>query len=90
MLPLVNCRRGPSGSSISASRPGQGQHMVLARIDDAPAGTRGISLFLVPKVLVNDDGTLGERNDVVTAGVVAFEFSAHGPLFSDVVIHADA
>ncbi|HEV7716748.1 MAG TPA: acyl-CoA dehydrogenase [Steroidobacteraceae bacterium] len=39
-------------------------HMVLARIDGAPAGTRGISLFLVPKVLVNDDGTLGERNEV--------------------------
>ena len=39
-------------------------HMVLARIDGAPAGTRGISLFLVPKVLVNDDGSLGARNEV--------------------------
>ncbi len=39
-------------------------HMVLARIDGAPAGTRGISLFIVPKFLVNDDGTLGARNDV--------------------------
>jgi alkylation response protein AidB-like acyl-CoA dehydrogenase len=39
-------------------------HMVLARIDGAPAGTRGISLFIVPKVLVNDDGSLGERNEV--------------------------
>ena len=39
-------------------------NMVLARIEGAPAGVRGISLFIVPKVLVNDDGTLGERNDV--------------------------
>ena len=39
-------------------------HMVLARIEGAPAGTKGISLFIVPKVLVNDDGSLGERNDV--------------------------
>jgi acyl-CoA dehydrogenase len=39
-------------------------HMVLARIDGAPAGTRGISLFIVPKVLVRDDGRPGERNDV--------------------------
>lgn len=44
-------------------------HMVLARLTDAPEGTRGISLFLVPKVLVNPDGTLGARNDVVTANV---------------------
>ncbi|HTT01287.1 MAG TPA: acyl-CoA dehydrogenase [Steroidobacteraceae bacterium] len=39
-------------------------HMVLARIEGAPADTRGISLFLVPKVLVRDDGSLGERNAV--------------------------
>ncbi|MEQ8377166.1 MAG: acyl-CoA dehydrogenase, partial [Roseibium aggregatum] len=44
-------------------------HMVLARLPDAPAGTKGISLFLVPKFLVNDDGSLGERNDVKVAGV---------------------
>ena len=44
-------------------------HMVLARLPDAPPGTRGISLFLVPKVLVNEDGSLGQRNDVVCAGV---------------------
>jgi 3-(methylsulfanyl)propanoyl-CoA dehydrogenase len=44
-------------------------HMVLARLPDAPAGTKGISLFLVPKFLVNDDGSLGERNDVNVAGV---------------------
>ncbi len=39
-------------------------HLTLARLPDAPEGTRGISLFLVPKYLVNDDGSLGERNDV--------------------------
>ena len=38
--------------------------MVLARVEGAPAGVRGISLFIVPKVLVNDDGSLGARNDV--------------------------
>ena len=44
-------------------------HLVLARLPDAPPGTRGISLFLVPKYLVNKDGSLGARNDVVCAGV---------------------
>jgi len=39
-------------------------HMVLARIEGAPAGVKGISLFVVPKVLVNPDGSLGARNDV--------------------------
>jgi len=39
-------------------------HLVLARLPDAPAGTKGISLFLVPKFFVNDDGSLGKRNDV--------------------------
>ncbi len=44
-------------------------HFVLARLPDAPAGTRGISLFLVPKFLVNADGSLGERNDVYPSGI---------------------
>jgi alkylation response protein AidB-like acyl-CoA dehydrogenase len=44
-------------------------HPVLARIDGAPAGTAGISLFLVPKIKVNPDGSLGEPNDVVTTGI---------------------
>jgi len=44
-------------------------HPVLARIDGAPAGTSGISLFLVPKFRVNDDGSLGEFNDVVCTGI---------------------
>ena len=39
-------------------------HLVLARLPEAPAGTKGISLFIVPKFLVNEDGSLGERNDV--------------------------
>ena len=39
-------------------------HLVLARVADAPAGTRGISLFLVPKFLVEADGSIGEANDV--------------------------
>ncbi len=45
-------------------------HMVLAKIEGAPPGVRGISLFIVPKVLVNEDGSLGERNDVALAGLL--------------------
>ena len=44
-------------------------HLVLARLPDAPAGTRGISLFLVPKFLVNEDGSIGARNDVCCQSV---------------------
>ncbi len=44
-------------------------HLVLARLPNAPEGTKGISLFIVPKVLVNADGSLGERNDVFCAGI---------------------
>ncbi|MBI2212958.1 MAG: acyl-CoA dehydrogenase [Acidobacteria bacterium] len=44
-------------------------HPVLARIEGAPAGTAGISLFLVPKIWVNDDGSLGEPNDAVCTGL---------------------
>jgi alkylation response protein AidB-like acyl-CoA dehydrogenase len=44
-------------------------HMVLARIEGAPPGTKGLSLFIVPKIWVNDDGTLGEPNDVTTASI---------------------
>ena len=42
-------------------------HMVLARLPDAPAGTKGLSLFLIPKRLVNGDGSLGALNDVACA-----------------------
>src|SRR5208337_983983 len=44
-------------------------HLVLARLPDAPAGTRGLSLFLAPKFLVNPDGSLGARNDLVCASI---------------------
>jgi acyl-CoA dehydrogenase len=44
-------------------------HFVLARLPDAPAGTKGISLFLIPKFLVNADGSLGQRNDIYASGV---------------------
>ena len=45
-------------------------HMVLARIEGAPQGAKGISLFLVPKWLVSEDGTIGPRNDVALAGLL--------------------
>jgi butyryl-CoA dehydrogenase len=44
-------------------------HLVLARVRGAPQGVKGISLFIVPKYLVNDDGSIGERNDVALAGL---------------------
>ena len=44
-------------------------HLVLAKLPDAPAGVKGISLFIVPKFLVNEDGSLGPRNDVLLAGL---------------------
>ncbi|WP_038361145.1 acyl-CoA dehydrogenase [Bosea sp. UNC402CLCol] len=44
-------------------------HLVLARLPDAPPGTRGISLFLVPKFLVNADGSLGAHNDLRCSGI---------------------
>jgi len=44
-------------------------HMVLAKLPDAPPGVKGISMFIVPKFLVNDDGSLGERNDALLAGL---------------------
>ncbi|MGX4675627.1 acyl-CoA dehydrogenase [SAR92 clade bacterium H246] len=45
-------------------------HLVLAKIEGAPSGINGISLFIVPKVLVNPDGSLGERNDIALAGLL--------------------
>ncbi len=44
-------------------------HLVLARVPGAPEGVKGISLFLVPKFLVNEDGSLGKRNDVFCASI---------------------
>ena len=45
-------------------------HLVLGRVDGAPAGVKGISLFIVPKYAVQDDGSLGARNDVALAGLI--------------------
>src|SRR5437588_2632040 len=44
-------------------------HFVLARLPDAPPGTKGISLFLIPKFMVNADGALGARNDIYVSGI---------------------
>ena len=52
-------------------------HLVLARIEGAPAGTKGISLFLVPKFLVKDDGSLGARN-AVGCGSIEEKMGIHG------------
>ena len=52
-------------------------HLVLARIEGAPAGTKGISLFVVPKFLVNDDGAIGARN-AVTCGSIEEKMGIHG------------
>lgn len=52
-------------------------HLVLARLPDAPEGSRGISLFVVPKVRVARDGTLGERN-AVRCGAVEHKMGIHG------------
>jgi alkylation response protein AidB-like acyl-CoA dehydrogenase len=52
-------------------------HLVLARIEGAPEGTKGISLFVVPKVLVRPDGSLGERNGVA-CGSIEHKMGIHG------------
>ncbi|CAD7040445.1 acyl-CoA dehydrogenase [Pseudorhizobium halotolerans] len=52
-------------------------HLVLARIEGAPEGTKGISLFIVPKFMVNEDGSVGERNSV-TCGAIEHKMGIHG------------
>jgi alkylation response protein AidB-like acyl-CoA dehydrogenase len=52
-------------------------HLVLARLPDAPAGTKGISLFLVPKFVPNADGSIGERNGI-RAGSIEHKMGIHG------------
>ncbi|HEY0224360.1 MAG TPA: acyl-CoA dehydrogenase C-terminal domain-containing protein [Pseudolabrys sp.] len=52
-------------------------HLVLARIEGAPAGTKGISLFVVPKIMVKDDGSLAERNGV-SCGSIEEKMGIHG------------
>ncbi|WP_395515670.1 acyl-CoA dehydrogenase C-terminal domain-containing protein [Pseudorhizobium flavum] len=52
-------------------------HLVLARIEGAPEGTKGISLFIVPKFMVNEDGSVGDRNSV-TCGAIEHKMGIHG------------
>ncbi|QZP09863.1 acyl-CoA dehydrogenase C-terminal domain-containing protein [Caenibius sp. WL] len=52
-------------------------HLVLAKMPDAPEGTKGISLFVVPKILVNADGSLGERN-TLSCGAIEEKMGLHG------------
>ncbi len=52
-------------------------HLVLARLPDAPSGTKGISLFLVPKFIPNADGTLGQRNNIF-CGAIEEKMGIHG------------
>src|SRR5690606_26075083 len=52
-------------------------HLVLAKTPDAPAGSKGISLFIVPKFIVTDDGSLGERNGV-SCGSIEHKMGIHG------------
>jgi alkylation response protein AidB-like acyl-CoA dehydrogenase len=52
-------------------------HLVLARLPDAPAGTKGISLFLVPKFIPNADGSIGERNPIF-CGAIEHKMGIHG------------
>ena len=63
-------------------------HLVLARIEGAPAGVKGISLFVVPKFLVNADGTLGARNGAVCAGLEE-KMGIHGNATA-VMVYEDA
>jgi len=63
-------------------------HLVLARIEGAPAGVRGISLFIVPKFIPNADGTLGKRNTTICAGLEE-KMGIHGNA-TCVMVHDDA
>jgi alkylation response protein AidB-like acyl-CoA dehydrogenase len=60
-------------------------HLVLARLPDAPAGSKGISLFLVPKIKVNADGSLGERNGIFCAGL-EHKMGIHGNATAQLVL----
>ncbi|MHB0952557.1 MAG: acyl-CoA dehydrogenase C-terminal domain-containing protein [Allorhizobium sp.] len=52
-------------------------HLVIARIEGAPEGTKGISLFIVPKYMINEDGSVGARN-AVTCGAIEHKMGIHG------------
>ncbi|HEY0819735.1 MAG TPA: acyl-CoA dehydrogenase C-terminal domain-containing protein [Rhizobacter sp.] len=60
-------------------------HLVLARLPDAPAGSKGISLFVVPKFLVNADGSLGKRNGIYCAGLEE-KMGIHGNATAQLVL----
>lgn len=80
--PLGDGRYALSGSKIFISSGDHDLadnivHIVLARLPDAPAGTKGISLFIVPKITVNPDGSLGERNNV-NCGSLEHKMGIHG------------
>ncbi len=60
-------------------------HLVLARLPDAPAGSKGISLFVVPKFLINEDGTLGARNDVYAVSI-EHKMGIHGNATAQIAI----
>ena len=60
-------------------------HLVLARLTDAPAGIKGVSLFIVPKFLVNADGTLGARNRIYCGGL-EHKMGIHGNATAQIVI----
>ncbi|MFN3303445.1 MAG: acyl-CoA dehydrogenase C-terminal domain-containing protein [Roseateles sp.] len=60
-------------------------HLVLARLPDAPAGSKGISLFIVPKFLVNADGSLGARNGIFCAGL-EHKMGIHGNATAQIVM----
>ena len=64
-------------------------HLVLARTPDAPAGVKGISLFIVPKYLINEDGSLGPRNDLVCASL-EHKLGIHGSPTAVLLYGADA
>ncbi|NMM20433.1 MAG: acyl-CoA dehydrogenase [Rhodoferax sp.] len=60
-------------------------HLVLARLPDAPVGIKGVSLFIVPKVLVNQDGTLGARNGIYCGGL-EHKMGIHGNATAQIVL----
>jgi len=60
-------------------------HLVLARLQDAPAGSKGISLFIVPKFHVNPDGTLGDRNGIF-CGALEHKMGIHGSATCQMVL----
>jgi alkylation response protein AidB-like acyl-CoA dehydrogenase len=60
-------------------------HLVLARLPDAPVGIKGVSLFIVPKFLVNKDGTLGERNGIYCGGL-EHKMGIHGNSTAQIVL----